>query len=379
MPSPRWAACAAACAIVSAVSVLPARAGGLAEALDALPATVPVTDAAMVTYVDLTAFDFTDRDDLLRASTGSSPLTEALLRTGFDDAAVEAATGLPWSAFTAIVTYGEPPERGFLYGIAPGALDAPAVAARLTASGFERTDRAAGPVYWLLDDLQMDFAVHDPENPFIGQIPASSRVLLLSDAIAHVRTWAMVAALEAVETGALPPFADREDVTALVAALEAQGQVTQALLTATQRSAPANLLSAVLGTDDPMAAARQMQERLAALVTPPPYSMMAIAELAAEPRPVAVIALAYRDADSAGEATRVLDEMFATQTRFSDNEPLSRPMTEGWTVAVVEVGGLHVAMLSAPSPLVGDRVYSLYGYLQNLLFANDLPVIWTRY
>ncbi|MCA8909991.1 MAG: hypothetical protein KDA64_19175 [Rhodospirillaceae bacterium] len=377
MPILRLARTAALSTALSAFAALPGHAGGLADMLAILPATVPVTDGAMVDYLDLTAFDFTDAADLRRASAGQSPLIEALRYAGFDIAAVEAAAGLPWSAFTAIVTYGEPPGRGFLYGVEPEALAASEVAERLTDSGFQLEQRAAGPVYWLLEDGRMDFAAHDPENPFIGGLPISSRVLLLDDAIANVRFWAMVDTLDAVATGALPNFAARADVAALAEALEAQGQVTQALITATQEDPP-NPLSSIVGAADPLAAARQAQGMLAALVTPPPYSLMAIAEVAAEPRPLAVIALTYRNADQADEAAAVLDEMFATHTRLSDGAPMSQPMTEGWSVGVVEAGGLHVAMLTAPSPLVEDRAYPLFGYLRQLLIVNDLPVIWTH-
>ena len=164
MPILRLARTAALSTALSAFAALPGHAGGLADMLAILPATVPVTDGAMVDYLDLTAFDFTDAADLRRASAGQSPLIEALRYAGFDIAAVEAAAGLPWSAFTAIVTYGEPPGRGFLYGVEPEALAASEVAERLTDSGFQLEQRAAGPVYWLLEDGRMDFAAHDPEN-----------------------------------------------------------------------------------------------------------------------------------------------------------------------------------------------------------------------
>ena len=370
----------AAAVIAVSAPAAPAFGQDLTTLLDSVPALAPLTDGEELQYGDLSAFDFDDPVARRRLITVPEDLAIAARTASFDDAAMVDVIGLPWSAFTAAISFGTPSAVAHVYGVRADLLASSDMGPALTAAGFQLADRDGVPVFWWLEDLEIDFADGTTANPFIGRVPSSSRVAVLDDRIAHTRVWQTLDMILATRDDRLPSMADRPDVAALAAAFANHGRVVQATITATMESqADRNAMAqiqALMAAPDRTDIETVVPEGPPAV---PPYAVLGMADLDRASGRAGALGLVYGDEETARRAADILDRAFDTAIRPTDGHPVSEPLTEGWQTVVEPVEDRVAVVMVFPDPVGADPPLNAFAYLRRLYLNRDLPVVVTSW
>jgi hypothetical protein len=125
----------------------------------------------------------------------------------------EGAVGFSWDAVGPALIVGQPPSVAVGLG-GEGPSDHAAIAAAVSARGFERRDIGEVAVWHRFDDFAVELKRRDPADPFWGPIGGSARIALVDDGVLAARAWAPIETIlsRAQPTyGEVPPFADLLD------------------------------------------------------------------------------------------------------------------------------------------------------------------------
>ena len=346
--------------------------------LDTVPALAPLTDGALLQYSDLTAVDVDDPASFRRLGILPEDFVMAATLTGLDDRVLVDLIGLPWSAFAGTIAFGVPPSHMAVYGVQAGNLSADRMEPAMTDSGFALADRDGVPVFWRLDDNQIDFTSRDAAHPFIGGLSTAARVAVLNDRLARARNWRDLDLMLGTAAGTFPSMAARPDVAALVEAFADQGSVVQAVMTATMESRSdrdaLSQLEAMMTNPD---GANEQPSAPDRLMPVPPYAMMGLADLNVTSGTAGALGLVYRDEDAARRAADALDHTFTVATRLTDGQPVAEQLTEGWQIKVLPSGDLVTVVMLFPDPADGEQPVNTFNYLVRLYMMRDLPLAVT--
>ncbi|MCB9959509.1 MAG: hypothetical protein H6843_12985 [Rhodospirillaceae bacterium] len=362
-----------------AAAAMPARAEAdrFADLLASVPADIDLWQGGEVYYCDLQTFLPIHPGVVGRLVTLPQDVFSAGVATDFEDEQLLAVAGLPWSALSGLVSFGRMPAEGRVFALDAGAMAAAGPAAALEVAGFARADPDGVPVYWVLADGEMAFELNTVfrSNPLLPDIPVAIRVALLDDRIATARTWPMMEAMLDVRSGTHPALGDEPAVSAALDALEGQGLVVQAVMTARSFTAE-EMADAILPDDATQAARREAIDRLGGTVDPrAPYELMLLADLSLPVGDAGALVLVYDSAADAERAAADLQTLWAEGRSLATNQPFAGPLLGGWQIEVVAVGDRHAVRMVIPSPQFTGQPQPMFRHLYQLYVRLDLPIM----
>lgn len=363
--------------VLTAAMPAAAEADRFADLLGSVPADIDLWQGGEVYYCDLQTFLPIHPGVTNRLATLPQDVFSAGVATDFDDDQLQEVAGLPWTALTGLVSFGRVPAEGRVFALDAGAMAGADPAGALEAAGFSRADPDAGPVYWVLPDGEMAFELNTVfrPNPLLPDIPVAIRVALLGDRIATARTWPMMEDMLDVRSGTRAALGDVPAVSAALAALEGQGLVVQAVMTA--RTFTAEEMADTILPDDATEAVRQeVIERLGGSANlRAPYELMLLADLSLLFGDAGALVLVYDTAADAERAAADLQTLWAEGRSLITDQPFSGPLLGGWQIEVVPVGDRHAVRMVIPSPQLTGQPQPMFRHLYQLYVRLDLPIM----
>lgn len=301
-------------------------AGSQAALLDLL-AVVPnnqvgLGGAPMISYLDIDAMVAAGLHKVLPdASLDSAPLEDALrtlmranagpaaylqyMYVGLDTMVGEIGVG-PTDIRRGL-DFGMPPALGMILGLDPSRSYQSAVADALTARDFGQREIDGLTIWHHLDDNTIDIANRTTGDPFWGHLGRSKRLFLFESMLAGTPAWSTTEMMVAAASGQAPSLVNSPEICAIAMAMTGPtlpGALLQFVLVN-----PADVMVA----QPELAISESADEPGLDLVLPdsqpgdlPPYRLAAFADRFAGDRDEALIALAYRDAETAAAGAAVL-------------------------------------------------------------------------
>lgn len=209
--------------------------------------------------------------------------------------------------------------------------------------------------------MRQDLANRNPANIFGGQLGRSQPVLLGDEWLASSPSDVALNGVTEAVSGERETLADVPAYRLAAEALSAKGTVLQAYFIN-----PAQIGSSLM--DILLASSRLTQEqieaireRLATDFEPLlPYSLVVLAQVAAEDEDLTVVALVYPDAETAEAAGEILLERIENYTSFAVQRPLNEMLEERGVTSmdteVVEGDERATLLLTLHAPLPGTEV-----------------------
>lgn len=322
---------------------------GSRDALLDLMAMVPNTEAGrsgtpMVSYIDFDAMVAAGLHKVAPdADMGSVPLDDALMTLMRAQAGPQEYMQYIHVARDSMVDvigvgpvdirrgldFGKPPVLGMMLGLNRDADFADAIGAALAGRDFGERMVHGVPVWHNLDDNQIDIANRLPEDPFWGSLGRSERLFEFEGVLAGAPAWAMAEAMVGAAIDKDPSLIDDPTICAVAAAATDQsldGELLQFLLIN-----PQDVMFAIPGIDISSGGDSPSLELAEPAAQPgdlPPYRIAAFADRFTGERDEALIALAYRDADTAAAAGAVLAERLQAFRPTSQPETWQRLLTD---------------------------------------------------
>ncbi len=402
--------------LLSALLVMPLQAqDSEANPLLRLLALIPNSPDArqtMISYADYRALesirgidtptkqDFDDRTDLggqwIAATMGLSggmPLQNLFLF--FED--MPDLVGFSFFDIDRTMVFGEPPSMG---NILEGDFDAERIGAALSARDFTENDFDGVPVWCgangCENGVETDLANRNPGNPFGGDLGRSEPVGVVSDSLlVNSASDGVVRTLINTYQGEFRSLADTDDYAAIAEALADTGTIAQALFLNPQElslSDPAILLGANASPEQIEAIREQLltdePNKLA------PYSAIAFADVGTENEQLAVIALAYADAENAEAAAQEVTTRLENFTSFRTRQPFSDVLENASATirepaVYISENGSAVALIAVSYPLPsnepqegGARYQSsglLYRYFISEVYSRSFYIVGTDF
>lgn len=301
-------------------------AGSRAALLDLLSVvpnnTVGLAGSPMISYLDIDAMVAAGLHKVLPdANLGNAPLEDALrtlmranagpaaylqyMYAGLDSMAGEIGVGP--ADIRRGLDFGMPPSLGMVLGLDPGTDHMPAIGAALAARNFGQREINGLTVWHHLDDNAIDIANRTPGDPFWGHLGRSKRLFLFEGMLAGTPAWPMAEMMVAAASGQAPSLVSNPEICAIAMAMTGPalpGALLQFVLVN-----PADVMVA----QPELAIPESADEPGLDLVLPdsqpgdlPPYRLAAFADRFAGDHDEALIALAYRDAETAAAGATVL-------------------------------------------------------------------------
>jgi len=313
---------------------------------------------ATVRYVDFQALYMSEGIDELRQTADPAALAKAVplgammarlvagpeaLTSVFATAAqMPDVVGFGWFAdVNRSLEYGSPPQTALILA---GTFDPDAIAAALSARGFEQAERGGVPVWHRLEDAQIDMTAREIADPFGGNLGSAARIAVLPGHLANSRYWALTEAIIAAAQDEQESLADNADYRALAEAITApDGLLIQALFFLPED------IGAVPGLDEAITAG---YGPLA------PYTLAALADRQEGSDQVHLIGLVYADA---AQAQAAADEVATRIRTFGQPRAPGDVLVERFgaelTASVVESdsAGNAVALVEVRYPLPENR------------------------
>ncbi len=246
---------------------------------------------------------------LMRTNTGAAQYTQNVFAARDEMAD---AMGFGPADVRRSLEFGQPPAMGMVLGLDPDTGFEDAIDAALSARDFGRRMIHGVPVWHHLEDMEFDRYNINRADPFGGNIGRSERIALFLSALAGAPAWELVEAMVGAAIGKDPAILDDETVCAVAAAMtdpSLPGELLQFMIVN-----PADVMTAspdiqISGDADDISL--QIEEHMAQPGELPPYLLAAFADRFTGDSDEAVIALAYRNADTAAAAAEVLAERMA--------------------------------------------------------------------
>jgi hypothetical protein len=361
---------AAAFAIIAA----PLHAQGIGAALATHLDRIPVT--ALSLFTDAPSFEFGDLSAAARAVSappeGAFPFYGDAIGAGVRASIGELSDSLlpdlmrNWPmtvgfAISDVKTWSSlsmPPERLVVFGLESAVL--PAMTEVLIANGYVATDAQGFPALFVNDvDYGIDFGARDPANPFGGNLGRASRLTVAGDMLVHSPGWPMITT---VMTDMGPSLADRPDIAALVASLDALPESDHALVTASLALDPLRFSLAVM----PDASGGV-----------PPWSAALFADLSDGRTETVAIGLSYPTHDLAKSAAQAMARHWQTSPIPAWGDTLAALTDAPLSVGVAGEGPfVALAYAETPTTLQGGLVVnSGYALLLQTLYMGQLGLI----
>lgn len=311
-----------------------------------------------------TAADFEDRSDLsglwIASSMGLSsglPLHNLMLMLE----GLEEATGFGFFDIDRSLTFGTPPGMGLVLG---GNFDHESINAAFAARDFEATTQndvtvLCGP-NGCDSGTEMNLQDRNPANPFGGDFGRAEPLALLPGGLlANSANDDVLESMLAVREDEADSLADAEDYRAIVEAAADMGTVIQANFVS-----PMLLMLDPVSILGPRATAENiaaLEEQLQAYNPLPPYTVAGLVDVGAGEDQIALVALAYADAEIAQAAAEEVVQRLQTGTSFVTNTPFTevlqeREMTidEPYVYESADTG-LAIAMIPLRYPVPGNE------------------------
>jgi hypothetical protein len=248
-----------------------------------------------------------------------------------------------------------PPQRLIQITLAPGSTQA--MPAALLATGYAAADAQGYPAFALGgDDFSVDLGGRNPSNPFGGNLGMASRIAIDGDTVLASPGWPL---LTAAMTDTGPSLADRPDIAALLASLDALPAGDDLLITASLW-----LDAAQLGLADD---GRGL----------PPWSAFLLADLSDGQTDTAALALAYPTRDQAKTAAQAMARIWQDEPLATRGDTLAALSGLALTVDVVGDGPFVALAHASGAPRITGSlmVNPAYDLLRQALYMGDLRLV----
>jgi len=245
--------------------------------------------------------------------------------------------GFSWFDQERALEYGIPPHTVKIIG---GTFDAGKVGAALTGRSFEKMDVDGVTVWHRFDDAKTNLTKREVGDPFGGEMGLAARIALLPGHVANARYWDDIKAVVAAYKGSQKSLADAPDYRALTDAIidstSFKGSLLQAIFIPVEAAEGIGL-----APTDKMPNAPDVT----AYKPLPPYQLAIIADRQEGDTQINLIAAAYKDAETAQQASaeihrRVVDFNIGKRyelVKATVDEPRIYKAANGLSVVVVAV------------------------------------------
>lgn len=229
------------------------------------------------------------------------------------------------------VTYGLPPSA---VAVIQGEFDTDAITAAYTARDYLENERS-GFTLWCgneeCDGTRTNLASRNPADPFGGALGRQQPVLIAETLVASSADIERLELQAEALAGEAPTLADNADFRAIAEAITQDGLLRQMWFVNPVNITPDS--SAVVGAiaENPESAsevATREAERAENAAPIPPYRLAAFADIATETEQIAVIALAYTDAEFAEGAGEILLDRMENYVSLRTQQPLTQMLEE---------------------------------------------------
>lgn len=240
------------------------------------------------------------------------------------------AIGIDLFAVERAVEYGLPPT---MVTILEGDFDNEAIAATFAEHDYTQTDEngltVLCPEAGCDTGMVTNLTTQDTANIFGGQLGRSQPILLSEQWLASSPDDVALNGIVEAQSGASESLLDEPAYRAAAEALSAQGTVLQAYFI-NPMDVGTNFMDILL--TNPRITPEQIEAIREALETDfvplPPYSLVALAQVAAEEEDLTVFALVYPDAEIANAAAEIIPDRIETYISIAVQQPLSELLDE---------------------------------------------------